>query len=328
MSFELRTESLDTLHDYYVNRELSLNWPHVFILPAWLKSWWEAFGAGSQPHLRSIWDGNNLIGIAPLMDAGGTLKLIGSAEVCDYLDFMVRPGQENAFFQALFSSLHQEGYKKLFLEAQRPDAACFSALAGGLINSEIRARFDFYRENEAYEMHLPETWEGYLGLLSKKQRHEVRRKLRRLERESSSFSYRLVEENRAVQQFTPTFLELLQHNPEKAQFLSSQMEGYFKALIENMTRIGLARFGLLDIDGVTAAAVLYFDYGGRIYLYNSGFLPEYRPLSAGLLSKALLIKKSIEQRRQVYDFLKGREVYKNRLGGRAVPVYGVEVFLG
>jgi len=327
MSFELRKETLDTLHDYYITTELSLNWSHVFTLPAWLKSWWEAFGAGSQPYLRSIWEGEALIGIAPLMVSKGTLKLIGSSDVCDYLDFIVRPGKENAFFQALLPSLRKEGFKKLSLEAQRPDAAYFRALAEGLVKSKSRAEFDFYRENESYELPLPETWEDYLGLLSKKQRHEVRRKLRRLERETSSYSYRLVEDYDAVQEFRPTFLELLQHNPEKAHFLTPQMERYFKALIDNMTQDGWARFGLLDINGVTAAAVLYFDYGGRIYLYNSGFLSDYRPLSAGLLSKVLLIKQAIEQDRQVYDFLKGREVYKSRLGGKAVPVYGVEVFL-
>ena len=58
-----------------------------------------------------------------------------------------------------------------------------------------------------------------------------------------------------------------------------------------------------------------------IYLYNSGYDPDYVGLSAGLLSKALAIKDSIEKVRKKFDFLKGSEEYKYHLGGKEVPLY-------
>jgi hypothetical protein len=60
-------------------------------------------------------------------------------------------------------------------------------------------------------------------------------------------------------------------------------------------------------------------------LYNNGYEPRFRSLSLGLISKVLTIKDSIERRRERYDFLKGTEAYKQRLGGRPVPLYRCRV---
>ncbi len=326
MAFELREESIDALKEYYSGKGPDLNWPHVFALPVWIQSWWDTFGQDYSPCLCSVREDGDLIGLAPLMSKEETAYLVGSPDVCDYLDFIICPGREQAFFQALLPALKEKGFRQLSLESQRPDSAFFTALAGKGANN-FPAGIDFEREDESFFLSLPGSWEEYLALLSKKQRHEVRRKLRRLERETSKYHYHLLEESGAVQDFIPTFFELLQDHPDKAQFLTPQMESYFRALIENMAREGLARFGLLEIDGANAAAVLYFDYRERIYLYNSGLISAYRPLSAGLLSKVLLIKQVIEQGRQVYDFLKGREVYKSRLGGTGIPIYRAELQL-
>jgi len=95
---------------------------------------------------------------------------------------------------------------------------------------------------------------------------------------------------------------------------SSKLELYTAAL-------GTDRLAVRKIDHEPAAAVLYFDYANRIWLYNSGYKTEYRTLSIGLISKILLIKDSITRGRQVFDFLKGREVYKSRLGGTPIPIY-------
>ena len=49
-------------------------------------------------------------------------------------------------------------------------------------------------------------------------------------------------------------------------------------------------------------------------LYNSGFDPRLARFSPGLLLKAYLIKKAIEEKYQIFDFLRGDERYKFNLG--------------
>ena len=72
--------------------------------------------------------------------------------------------------------------------------------------------------------------------------------------------------------------------------------------------------------------LLGFDHGDRLNLYNSGYDPAYRDLSVGLICKAYCIGETIE-RGMRYDFLKGREVYKHRLGAREVPIRSARIGL-
>ena len=77
---------------------------------------------------------------------------------------------------------------------------------------------------------------------------------------------------------------------------------------------------MLKLNDSPAAGALCFDYQDKVHLYNSGYDPRYGSLSVGLLCKILSIKHSIEIGRRKYDFLKGAEPYKFRLGGREVPL--------
>ena len=323
MALEAREETIETLFDYCSEQGSILDWPSIFILPAWLKAWWECFGEEEEPCLYSFWESGRLVGLAPLRKKGKTARFIGSADVCDYLDFITSPGKEKAFFMALLPVLQNQGIHKLELESQHPASRVFEGVFSASLEDRFPAKFYFAREDLSFEKPLPGTWDDYLASLSKKQRHEVRRKLRRLERETSSYRYRDIDQEEAVEEFIPSFLALFGRNPEKANFLTAQREQFFKRLITLTARKNLARFGLLEIDGEVAAAVLYFDYRGRVYLYNSGYVPEYGHLSAGLLSKVQCLKYSIERGSTVFDFLKGQEVYKSRLGAKAVPVYRV-----
>jgi CelD/BcsL family acetyltransferase involved in cellulose biosynthesis len=325
VTYHLKEETLPTLQTYHQDQNSGLSWPTIFTLPAWIQTWWNTLAPDSATlAIRSAWSGDELLGIAPLYIEGSTAYLLGSVDVCDYLDFITLPGREEDFFGALLPYLAEAGIKRLELASQRPEAAVFK----GFFASENFERFsgEFKRENESAEIALPETWEDYLNLLSKKQRHEVRRKLRKLENETESFKYKVIGNDTSqaeadVTTFFPRFLELFRENPDKEDFLTGTMEGYFAALVEATATAGLARFGLLEIDGQLAAMVLYFNYQGRYYLYNSGYRSDYRPLSAGLISKILCIKEGIESHRQIFDFLKGPEIYKARLGGTTIPIY-------
>ncbi len=314
---------LESLSGYYHDPGYKLHWPTVFSLPFWMQAWWDAFGSEDEPLLLSVWQDKELTGIAPLVRREDEARFLGSPEVFDYLDFITVPGREEIFFAALLARLKERGINRLTLNAQRPDAAVFRALFAGKMPAGCSASYG--REGVTYELELASTWDDYLGGLKKKQRHEVRRKLRRLQDEGGDYRFRTLEGPEAVAGFLPDFFDLFRQNPEKAGFMTENMEQYFRSLVTAGAREGMARFGLLEIEGTVAAAVLYFDYRGRVYLYNSGYDSAYADLSAGLLSKALCIGHSIGEGRQVFDFLKGREVYKSRLGGTAVPVFKVRI---
>ena len=82
----------------------------------------------------------------------------------------------------------------------------------------------------------------------------------------------------------------------------------------------LLKLFFLDLNDRPIAAAMCIDYQDTVYLYNSGYDADFRQLSAGLMSKVLSIQASIRDGRQVYDFLKGAEIYKKRLGGKPVDI--------
>ena len=114
---------------------------------------------------------------------------------------------------------------------------------------------------------------------------------------------------------------------EKTNFMTAQMESFFRSLAEAMAEIGLLRFGILELNGLPAATIMCFDYNNSMYLYNSAYDPNYSYLSAGLLSKVLGIKESIQWGRKKWDFLKGGEPYKYHIGGREIPLYRCQVVI-
>jgi CelD/BcsL family acetyltransferase involved in cellulose biosynthesis len=92
-----------------------------------------------------------------------------------------------------------------------------------------------------------------------------------------------------------------------------------------MAQAGLLRLGILELNALPVAAVMCFDYNNSVSLYNNGYDPKYSFLSVGLISKVLCIKDSIERGRGKFDFLKGAEEYKHRLGGNEITLYGCQI---
>jgi CelD/BcsL family acetyltransferase involved in cellulose biosynthesis len=184
---------------------------------------------------------------------------------------------------------------------------------------DCRAQIEF--EDVTVELQLPRSWAEYLYRLNGKQRHEVRRKLRRLE-EAGDICFRVMGAKDDLNAATDTFLNLFGANrQDKADFMTDEMAGYFRILIEALANLDLMKLYFLEIDRRPAAGVMCFDYRNRRYLYNSGYDLNYSRLSVGLLSKVLSIGEGIEAGCRIYDFLRGDEGYKYRLGGQSVPVH-------
>ena len=323
MSYSISEDSLADLPAYWTDSQSKLNWSSVFVLPAWMRAWQEVFGAGRETFIRTVRDGETVIGIAPLMVNENTAGFIGDPSVCDYQDFVIAPGREKDFCNALLDDLKRQNILKLDLMHVRPDSTVVKVLVplAGERRYEVRSQPDAI----SYEMDLPPTFDAYLEGLTTKQRHEVRRKLRRMS-EAGTIEYRFVTEGPALSGALDAFFKMfVESRQDKASFLTEPMKHFFRVLAAALAGIGLLRLGVLELDTRPVAEIMCFDYNNCIYLYNSGYDPGYTALSAGLLSKVLAIKDSIEKSKSRFDFLKGAEIYKNHLGGREVPLYRCQV---
>jgi CelD/BcsL family acetyltransferase involved in cellulose biosynthesis len=319
MTYTVAVESFDEIASSWDRLRHCLNWSCIFVLPAWLKAWWQAFGGDDQLYLRTLWDDEKVIGFAPLMVNNNTASLIGSPDVCDYLDFVIAPGEERNFFDLLLDDLRNRGVRKLDLRPVRHDSAVLKHLP--LVAGSGRYDVNCSPEDVSLELDLPATWNEYLAILSSKQRHEVRRKLRRLW-EADNVEYRCIEVGSQAEDHLDAFLKLFALSKDvKASFMDSRMESFFRSLAKAMADIGLLRFGILHVNSAPAAMTMGFDYDDSHYLYNSAYDPQFGYLSVGLLSKILCLKESIHKGKRRWSFLKGAEPYKHQLGGEEVALY-------
>jgi CelD/BcsL family acetyltransferase involved in cellulose biosynthesis len=326
MNYSVTEASLESLVKYRTDPGLNLDWNSVFITPEWLQVWWKVFGEGQQSFIRVISDADRVIGIAPLRLEKDTAMFIGDTDVCDYQDFIIETGSENAFSETLLDDLKAGGVKLLDLKHVRPDSTIYKHFreVAGKRNFNVEC----IQEDISVEMALPATWDDYLASLNSKQRHEVRRKLRRLS-EAGNIEYIFTDNTESVPGFMDTFFRMFtESRQDKAAFLTGQMETFFRSMVEKMAAAGVLKLGALRLDGRDMASIICFDYNDTIYLYNSGYDPEFNYLSVGLLSKVLCIRDSIESRKKTFDFLKGNEPYKFHLGGREVPLYRCRISLG
>jgi CelD/BcsL family acetyltransferase involved in cellulose biosynthesis len=319
MDYHCYETSLDELKNLHADTNSGLNWSSPFILPEWLQVWWQVFSQGNKPFVHVVKQGDKFVGIAPLMLKDTTAHFLGDIEVCDYQDFIVAPGLENDFLNALVDDLKKNGVKELDLMHVRPDSVVMTKLMP--LAEQRKYKISQEQENVSYEMDLPQSFEAYLESLSTKQRHEVRRKMRRLN-EEGNITYRFIDKGEELTQALETFFKMFTESREdKAAFLTEQMKSYFNLLVDKLTEINLLKLGVLELDSKPIAEIICFDYSDCIYLYNSGYDPQYVGLSAGLLSKVYTIKDSIEKGKKKFDFLKGAEPYKGHLGGKEIPLY-------
>lgn len=321
----VKKEAFERLDFYWSNHRDRLRWDCIFTFPAFIRPWSLVFNSGSLPSIYSVWQGDELIGIAPIIIKNEKAAFIGDPEVFDFMDLIISPGKSQEFLSALLEYLKTEGVQYLELNSVRAD----SLVSTEVIPTAEVLGYSISTENAdiSYEMRLNGQWESYLQMLTKKQRHEVRRKLRRLY-ETGNITHRIVRDESEIQNWCNNFLNLhIASRQDKAEFMTEQMASYFRLLMKEMAIIRKIKLAFLEIDNTPVASTMCFEHSATVYLYNNGYDPHYSSLSIGFLSKIMSIKDSIERQMIKYDFLKGEEAYKQRMGGEKHQLYNCIILL-
>ena len=323
MAISVQPESFESIRERWEDILPRCATDTVFVTPWWQKTWWDNFGEGYCARILSISDGGGLLGIAPLMARDGALTFLGDKDLSDYFDFIVPRQHVSRFYPALCEYLHGLEWQTLDLDSVPRGSPTLERLPR--LAADLGWDVEVEEEQTTPLVALPDTWEGFLSNLRKKDRHELRRKLRRLDREGSHCQFAAYDQDDPDASMRKFFALLRASRPDKEEFLTPERERFFMDVARESASRDRFRLYFLEVGGAEVAACICFDYGGAFLLYNSGYDPAYSNLSVGLLNKALSIKTAIEEGREVFNFLKGNERYKYNLGGRDEAVYRLSI---
>jgi len=290
-----------------------------FLTLAWQRVWWRELGNGEPLCLLRFGDEGMAHGIAALRSHDGDITFVGDQEVCDYNDFLISTGSENLFYRSLLDYLSEKEWHTLRLYSLAQDSLTLTCLPG-LAKAE-GYEVDIVQDEVSPGTVLPNSWDEYLTRLTKKNRHELRRKLRRLFLADGVRWYGL-DDVQKINEGMDDFLSLLRlSKQEKYRFLTPEREKFFRGIAEELGALGLVRLFFMEIEGKRVASAFCLDYGSSRLLYNSGYNPAYGYYSVGLTLKALSLKSAIEEGKSYFDFLRGDESYKYDLGGENRLLY-------
>ena len=291
----------------------------VFVTPWWQRIWWNHFGADSQLRIFAVKNGDRLLGVAPMRLREGVLSFLGDTDLFDYHDFVVARDSEAAFYEALCDHLVGTEWHTMHLGSLPEGSPTLRHMTrmGGRNGLSVVV----LDEDKAPVADLPSSWEEYLASLRRHDRHELRRKLRRLERWDGAQQYTCNSSGMLADSMADFFRLLRSSSPDKTTFLTGARERFFLDAASELASRGHFRLYFLEVGGRRVASCICFDYDGAYLLYNSGYDPDYASLSVGLLNKALCIQEAIERGRVRFEFLRGSERYKYNLGAVDRIVY-------
>lgn len=317
MAYTVTQRSIDDLADTWEALLPRSATDSIFLTPRWQRLWWKHFGQSAEPLVYALQDGSAIVGVAPMYLRDGELSLMGSTDVCDYGDFVLPAEHCTGALSALFAHIDPLPWSTLVLHSVPGESPTLAYLRG------LGPRYvvDIVQEDVAPQLELPADWDTYLSRLTKKDRHELRRKFRRLDH-AGEVRFVTCTDPGALPRDLSDFLRLHRESrDDKAAFMSERMEAFFRDTVTEFLAEGTARLSFLEVNGKRVAAIIAFDYGPDRLLYNSGFDQAYSHLSVGLLLKALSLREAIEAGKRRYDFLRGNEPYKYDLGAHDRPIY-------
>jgi CelD/BcsL family acetyltransferase involved in cellulose biosynthesis len=325
MEYQLHTEFPFNIETQW-NTLLAKSSTHVpFLRFDYLRAWWLTRGGGEWPQdsqlaIVTAKRNDELCGIAPLFytpDHQGEprLMLLGSIEISDYLDLIVPTEQLQEFIDGLLPFIIKANLPRWHaldlynLVENSPSLKTLETAAG---------KYGWLYNQEKLQhtpcIALPGDWETYLAGIDKKQRHEIRRKMRRAENSDVPVRWYIVSDPDTLDAEINAFLDLMKKDEEKAKFLTAKMKETMREVMHCSFEDGCLHLAFLEVGGQKAAGYVSFDYQNRIWVYNSGFDPDYFDYSPGWVLLGYILQWANEQGRSEFDFMRGNEGYKYRFG--------------
>tara|TARA_Y100000996_G_scaffold411438_1_gene395586 strand:+ start:2207 stop:3184 length:978 start_codon:yes stop_codon:yes gene_type:complete len=316
-----------------VTQEVIDAWNHVldestintiFITPDWQSIWYKRFVSEKPVEIVTIKENDEPLGILPMLIDKNQMTFIGDPNLYDYMDFPIVFGREERFFELGWKHLINLNWDVINLNSIPETSPTIKYLPK--LANDTGFEVELIESEKTPFSKLDTDWETYISNLPKKYRHELRRKIRRLDSTVEYVQYEADISDENVDQIMDEFFSLMSSSMEdKEAFLKPENKLFFIDIAKQLTLKKQFKLFFMEIDKKKVAACICFDYDNKYLLYNSGYNPEFASLSVSLINKSFSIKTAIEKGKSEFNFLKGVERYKYHLGASDYAVFDLTI---
>jgi CelD/BcsL family acetyltransferase involved in cellulose biosynthesis len=290
---------------------------------SWNWYWWQSYKRFKSPFILVKRVQKEPVAIAPFFITRNYLALpiklvsfIGTGQA-DYGNILFNPSVSHCI-EDLFTFLAKStSWDIIDLHQVNEGSYLYQWLCRQANNLPFKVTF--LPQDRVYRCPLPTNWPEYLASLSKKFRFNINYYRRRLERD---YEVALIEASQypdvkqAIDQFFSLHGRRLLSKKKPGLFLSPWFKKFHSSLIRALSGSKSLTLVFLKVDGGEVATLYGFKQGRTFFYYLGGFDPKWGRLSVATVLLAETIKKCIDEKVEVFDFLRGDEPYKQRWQAR------------
>lgn len=293
-----------------------LDLPSPFHSWDWNYVWWKHFGGRSRLHIVVFRSDGRLAGLAQLHERrhGG------------WVTSLVPIGWGNLLTEQLELLFPSEERSRLLGELRRclPGSSWSRIGLSGLEQSDVSERWDglgiVSRVAMPFEYReLPGTWEDMVRGLNKSMRGNVKYYPKLMLRSGCPFELRVAESPAEVSGALPTVYRLhsaraaAQEGITHKDYLErSDHRAFLDEVAPRLAARGEMKVGLLEVRGEVVATQIWLERSKTMFLYYSGYLPEWSRYSVAMVTTSEILKHGIARGLDRVEFLRGTGQFKTR----------------
>ena len=300
----------------------------VFHTRRFLLSWWGdrlAKNPASEFITARVVDDDHVVGICAFELVSGVLSFAGGRDVVDYMGPVAVAGREKEVAGALVRWMFADvSWTKADLAGLIHNDPTAQAMIDEIARVTPGVRVETYDRAPR----IDQAPQGYLPSLNSKRRADVLRKRNRL--------VEAVGELELVESTPETLGGLLDRllawkaeASEATRDFVADYGGFVRTMVAELTAVNAGHVVQLQARSRPLASAIMLRHGDTAYIYNMSYdmtltAEGQSGLAPGVVLVSLLVERSLERGLR-FDFLKGAQDYKLRLGGVPVDLVGISV---
>lgn len=332
MLLNLRVEAIESMAAFCA---LGPEWQSLFAasgqeLPfftfEWADCWWahmreERKSVRDSLHFRTLrTEDGKLVAVAPLVSterpAVGPLRM-------RYLQFLgADPNMTEVRGMLTLPGYEQEAYRTLICDLARTpwDWIHWSGLRTTENSEELECPWSIEKEEVRDQiLCLAPTWEEYRSTLPRNIQESLRKCYNSLKRNNHVAVLRIAKDHAEIHTALDRFF--LYHKarsqvsdtiPHANVFESQASQSFLRDVCCRLADSGITRIFELEVNGQVVATRIGFQFPNSLYLYYSGYLPEWAPFSVMTTTVAEAIKYAINEGLSTVNLSPGLDVSKTR----------------